>query len=214
MKKILSLALCGVLLLTSLLAFAGCSTEKKIIGTWEATLDMTEFLNEEMALDEGMSEYFTVSDFAFVLHFTFNDDGTYKIAIDEDALAATIDSLKDDLAVGMTEYFEDVIVSSGLSITVEEMLSYSGMDMDELMDESINAEMFDEIVSDFVTEGNYEFSEGNLYTSADFDSEIDKDEYITVAFSGKDIKFVSLVTDEEPDEMTKKLFPMTLKKIG
>ena len=82
MKKIV----CLLLIAAMTLVFVGCGNSKsgdkeKFLGTWRATLDMTDVLNEGLRegiaeSDDEMAAYFTIDRFAFDVVFTFNEDDT------------------------------------------------------------------------------------------------------------------------------------------
>ena len=55
-----------------------------IVGTWEATVDMGDYLNAEMAGEPGMAayaEYFDFSGVEATLSCEFDEDGDYVLTI-------------------------------------------------------------------------------------------------------------------------------------
>ena len=128
MKKILSLVLIGAMLLTALLSFTGCGSDAdKILGTWETTWDMSDMLAKEVAGEE-IAQYMQIKDFAVVMRFTFNEDGTYKMEVSEESIKAAFETLKGQFVEGMTAYMEDMLADSGLNMSVEEALALSGIE--------------------------------------------------------------------------------------
>ena len=53
MKKILSLVLCVVLVVSMMFTMTGCFLDEqgKYIGTWKGTIDLTDIMNEELDND-------------------------------------------------------------------------------------------------------------------------------------------------------------------
>ncbi len=214
MKKILSLVLIGAMLLTALLSFTGCGSDAdKILGTWETTWDMSDMLAKEVAGEE-IAQYMQIKDFAVVMRFTFNEDGTYKMEVSEESLKAAFEALKGQFVEGMTAYMEDMLADSGLNMSVEEALALSGIDMDAIIEESFTEDMLDDVVDEFVSDGEYEVKDGKLYTF-DKGESLDENEYIRYEFSGKELVFSELVSDEDHSaEAAEYLLPLTLKKVG
>ncbi|MBQ8746431.1 MAG: hypothetical protein IJZ08_01015 [Clostridia bacterium] len=214
MKKILSLVLIGAMLLTALLSFTGCGSDAdKILGTWETTWDMSDMLAKEVAGEE-IAQYMQIKDFAVVMRFTFNEDGTYKMEVSEESLKAAFETLKGQFVEGMTAYMEDMLADSGLNMSVEEALALSGIDMDAIIEESFTEDMLDDVVDEFVSDGEYEVKDGKLYTF-DKGESLDENEYIRYELSGKELVFSELVSDEDDSaEAAEYLLPLTLKKVG
>ena len=214
MKKILSLVLIGAMLLTALLSFTGCGSDAdKILGTWETTWDMSDMLAKEVAGEE-IAQYMQIKDFAVVMRFTFNEDGTYKMEVSEESLKAAFETLKGQFVEGMTAYMEDMLADSGLNMSVEEALALSGIDMDAIIEESFTEDMLDDVVDEFVSDGEYEVKDGKLYTF-DKGESLDENEYIRYELSGKELVFSELVSDvDDSAEAAEYLLPLTLKKVG
>ena len=214
MKKILSLVLIGAMLLTALLSFTGCGSDAdKILGTWETTWDMSDMLAKEVAGEE-IAQYMQIKDFAVVMRFTFNEDGTYKMEVSEESIKAAFETLKGQFVEGMTAYMEDMLADSGLNMSVEEALALSGIDMDAIIEESFTEDMLDDVVDEFVSDGEYEVKDGKLYTF-DKGESLDENEYIRYELSGKELIFSELVSDEDDSaEAAEYLLPLTLKKVG
>ena len=214
MKKILSLVLIGAMLLTALLSFTGCGSDAdKILGTWETTWDMSDMLAKEVA-GEDIAQYMQIKDFAVVMRFTFNKDGTYKMEVSEESLKAAFETLKGQLAEGMTAYMEDMLADSGLDMSVEEAFGLSGIDMDAVIEEAFTEDMLDDVVDEFISDGEYEVKDGKLYTF-DKGDDLDEDEYIRYELSGKTLVFSELVSDDDDSAAASEyLFPLTLNKVG
>ncbi len=61
MKKTASILFVIAIMACMIVTMSGCSEQQKIVGTWETTIDMTDFLNksinrEHYVLDEECKE--------------------------------------------------------------------------------------------------------------------------------------------------------------
>ena len=211
----------GILLIAAMvLAFAGCGNSKasdkeQFVGSWKATLDLTDVLNESLKegiaqADADMADYFTVDRFGFDVIFTFNDDDTYSSKIDEATLEKSTAAMKAGLKDGLTSYFEDMVAEMGLDMSVDKLLDASGFSLDELLDEALPADLFDEVLDEFRLSGKWKAKDGKLYTTESVNDDIDDSGYELYEITSAGIK-LSLVDDSE-DEAG--VFPMLLTKIN
>lgn len=217
MKKCLSIALCLGLVLTMLFMFTGCNEQKKFVGKWESEIDMTDFFNEGMGLDDEMAEYVVIEDFEIVMQLIFNSDGTYKRTVDEDSLEDTLKDAKEDLKDGMMDYFEAYLEDTGLNMSVDELLKASEVDLDELVDEALGEKVLDKMVDDMTDEGNFEVKDGKLFMSDDLDHEIDEDVYETYELNGDELKLIESVggdDDEDLKDLADELYPMVFERVN
>ena len=211
----------GILLIVSmLLAFAGCGNSKsgdkeQFVGTWKAELDMTDLFNEglkqEIAQeDEEMASYFDIEHFGFTVIFKFNEDDTYTTEIDDASLNASMDAMKACVRDGMMAYFEDMIAEYELDMSVEDMLEASGISIEDIIEEGLSADMFDDVLAELEMHGNWKAENGKLYTTETVNDKIDKNSYELYEITSEGIK-LSLV---DPTEDETGIFPMLLKKVG
>lgn len=213
MKKLFVRVICLVMILSMVTLVSGCSSEQdKFVGTWQAEVNMADFFNEGVGEDEEMAEYLSVDEFILVLQMSFADNGTYKMTVNETAAAEALESLKEDLKSGMQKYFESVIAESGLSMSVDEMLSLSGTTMDALLEEALGEELLDEMISEMTSEGNFEAEDGKLYLSDGLEYGVDKNIYETYEISEDEMKWLESVGSEDEEGMDD-LYPLTFKKV-
>ena len=209
MKKWLVLIMCAFLMFAG---FSACSdsgakeneenkqtiTNKDLIlGKWEAEIDMTEMMKDILASDESMGEFIKVSDFKMKLLFTFNENSLMKLEVDEATLSESFDKFFKGMKQSMYDYFETMIKDGKLDMTVEELLTKSGLDLDVLVEEMSGAAMkamkFDEMSYDCYYEVRY-----NRLYSYDTAGEKNNDEYIEIEFPDEDtLKFVSVNTEDK-----------------
>ena len=217
MKKCLSIALCLGLVFTMLFMFTGCNEQKKFVGKWESEIDMTDFINEGMGLDDEMAEYVAIEDFEIVMQLIFNRDGTYKRTVDENSLEDTLEDAKEDLKDGMMDYFKAYLKESGLNMTVDELLEASEVDLDELVEEALGKKVMDEMVDSMTDEGNFEVKDGKLFMSDGLDYEIDEEVYETYELNGDELKLIEAVggdDDEDLKDLADELYPMVFERVN
>lgn len=216
MKKCLSIALCLGLVFTMLFMFTGCNEQKKFVGKWESEIDMTDFFNEGMGLDDEMAEYVAIEDFEIVMQLIFNSDGTYKRTVDENSLEDTLEDAKEDLKDGMMDYFKAYLKESGLNMTVDELLEASEVDLDELVEEALGKKVMDEMVDSMTDEGNFEVKDGKLFMSDGLDYEIDEEVYETYELNGDELKLIESVggDDEDLKDFADELYPMVFERVN
>ena len=213
MKKHFSITLCIAMIFAMLVTLSGCGEKEseKFVGTWETELDMTETINEGFSEDAEMAKYLKVDDFKLTMVFTFHEDGTYKIDMDEEAFNNTYNGLVQSFKDGMKAYLEAPAKKEGLEISADEVLKLSGTTMDALVNESLDKNTLMESFSGIKTEGKFDAEDGRLYTTDSKTSEINKEEYESYEFiSDSELKLVEPVGSD--DEDLNELYPLTLKK--
>lgn len=199
----------SVLLLTLCLLLSGCgkSDKDKFVGTWSADVDMTDILNETLAEDPETAAYFNIDSFGMTLLFTFEADGSYKIAADEDAFADACNGLIDTVTEGAKRYLEDTAKAEGLDMTADEMLGIMGLSMDDFMGEMLDRDDLKELLADVEDSGKYEVKDGKLYTT------LDENDYIAYKFvSDTELQFTEMGGEDASDEELQALLPLTLLK--
>lgn len=210
MKKTFALVL-SVLLLVGLLAGCG-GADKEIVGTWETSLEMANYLNEEFEA-EGMQDYLNVSTFAVVMRFTFNQDGTYSCEADQAAFEQTVEGLKEEMKAGFVKYAEDMIADAGMDMTAEELFAQMGTSLDDLINDSFSAEDLSDVTDMAAAEGNYETKDGKLYLSDGKEYQVDPEIYEVYTIEGDKMTFVESVGGDADDDMAE-LYPLEFQRVG
>lgn len=207
MKKTLAF-LMALMMLTGLLS--GCGGDKAIVGTWEAKVEMVEQMRQEIE-SMGMSDYVKLDSYAAVVHFTFNDDGTYSYKADRDALEQALEGLKKALKDGLIAYAEEMIAAEGLEdITPEEVYAAAGTPLDEMIDDAYTDADLDDMVEELSAEGNYKTKDGKLFLSDGLDHIPDDEVYHNYTIDGDTLTLLDAVGQDDDLDM----YPMELKKIG
>lgn len=212
MKKLL----CVVLSLVLALSMIGCggSDAEKIIGTWEGEMDAAELLNAGMDTgDESMSEYIHADSFPVVWQFTFNEDGTCRLAIEEESFKESFNAYLETFKAGLTKYLEDMLAEMGMEMSVDELLTQMGGSLDDLVAETLNDEMIEEAMGDMVSEGKYKVEDGKLFLSDSLDEEINENVYVTYELDGKNLTLLESF-GEALEGLEDMIFPMELEKVN
>ena len=184
----------------------GEKVEKKtdaelIVGTWEATVDMGDYINAEMAGEPGM-EYFDFSGVEATLSYEFDEDGDYVLTI-----SMNKEMVEKVFRNAMQKILEEAAAAEGY--TPEELAAEEGMTVEELLDaameESFDAENF---FGDETERGSYEIKDGKLYIF-DRGDELDEDDYFEYKLKGDKLTLVAEYEDGElSDESEAELYPM------
>lgn len=116
-----------------------------------------------MGSDQELMQYFTIKDFSIKLALTFNEDDTYKLAVDEAAMGQSLDNILADFKEGATRYFEDLIAESGQEMTVDEALSAMGLTMDDFMDQLFSKEDMMSSLGEMESSGTFQAKGGMIY---------------------------------------------------
>lgn len=213
MKKIMKRILCLTAILVMMTMLTACGEQDKFIGSWKAEVNMAQYIMERMVEeDPEVAEYFDIDDFTLVLQMTFNDDGTYETIADEEAAKEAFAGLQQDFKDGMTKYLEDMIKTSGLDMTVDDVLAASETTLDEMVEESFGESVLDEMTAEMKAEGNFEVKEGKICMSDGLEYAVDEKVYDTYEISGDELKLLESFGMEEEDDLSE-LYPMTFKKV-
>lgn len=219
MKKTISLILSAILVL-SLIVMSGCGDSnsttaaldpaKAIIGTWDAEVDFTDYFTR--ILEESSEiEDIDIDDVKLSVVFTFKDDNTYTIKLNEDKIDDELEDLASKLRDWFIEYLEKYIEENDLGVSVDELFEAMNTTKEEFLEENFNAETFKSGMGEVSGKGKYEVKDDKIYTTDDEDDEFDEDNYTT--FEMKSDKELKLLKDYGDDEDTSNMmYPITLYK--
>ena len=189
MKKFFALIMALVLAL-SLVACGEKNDNKKLMGTWTYTVDMTEMMNQEMAASLELEELTVGADFGMDLVLTVADDGAYSLAVDT---AATGDSLNAYLQALTPALIESMYASAEQQgVSREEFdagLAESGMSAEELVSAILGAfdlgTLLESMLGDeagAIDSGYCTAKDGKLYMAATAE-ELANADYVTYTFN-------------------------------
>ena len=210
MRKNIAMLLCLVMVLS--VALCGCSSEADaLVGTWTATIDLADALNEELAADEEIGPYIQVSSFSLVYTMTFTSEDTYSMTVDETALSGEFEAMKAEVEAGLYSYLDAMIEAEGLSMTADELLALSNMSMADLLDEALSEDMITGLVDELNMEGNFEAKDGKLFLSDGLEYSVDQTMYELYTLAGSTLT-IDAGTASGADEMSQYIFPMVFTK--
>lgn len=214
MKKAVKFA---ALIMALLMVFAcvGCAQatdQEKMVGKWTFELDFTDFVNGNMEDSlETMGEFakdFEVDEYILYLEIVFNEDGTYKLELDEKESKEFIDDYAEKVSEAYEKMLEKVVIAQTGATTLEEALVAAGKTKAEYNE--MVAENVKKVVDEFVgmqedeieniadecdIEGKYEAKDGKLYLTDDVDDSADKDDYVEYQLSENALKLTNPAKD-------------------
>lgn len=193
--------------------YVSTADERALVGEWKATVDMTDYLQEELNSIPEFGTYIEVTDFSFDVTYKFNDDFTYSRTVDEDSVDRAIENLKGDMKNAINAYAEEAIRQNGLNISPETMFALSGTSVDEIVEESYNEELIAEMKEDLFSEGNFEAEDGKLFTSDGVDYMPDPNTYETYELTDNQLVLTN-ATGSDLDEEDLAAYPMTFEKVA
>ena len=203
MKKLLAI----LLTLAMLLGLAACGSsgsaaKPTIVGTWKGSMDMGAVL--EMALQMEIDEPISCS-----MIYTFKEDGTTSVSVDEDSLADMMEALTDVVIGMMGEMF-------GEEFDFEAMLEEEGMTEEEFREQIMASMNLEDMMGNMSVEnGYYKYEDGKLYNAAtkeDLENP-EKLPCIHVTLKGNTMTFTDIEQDgESAAEIMPDMFPMVFTK--
>ena len=203
MKKLLAI----LLTLAMLLGLAACGSsgsaaKPTIVGTWKGSMDMGAVL--EMALQMEIDEPISCS-----ITYTFKEDGTTSVSVDEDSLADMMEALTDVVIGMMGEMF-------GEEFDFEAMLEEEGMTEEEFREQIMASMNLEDMMGNMSVEnGYYKYEDGKLYNAAtkeDLENP-EKLPCIHVTLKGNTMTFTDIEQDgESAAEIMPDMFPMVFTK--
>lgn len=206
MKKVISLLLVLVLCLS--LCACGSSDKDKLVGSWSATLDVADMVNESISsADATMGEYVKVDSMEIKFDLVFNKDDTCAMSVDEDHLKAQLEDALDVMMDGTLAYMEAMFAQQGLEMPIEEILQLAGVTEEDLRNELAASMDVSEMFEDVNFEGNFKAEGGKLYMSTSLDEEVDETVYETYKLDGD-----KLTIDTGNGEDIE-FFPLTFERV-
>lgn len=160
MKKLIALLLCLVMVMGLMTACGDSSSEKGIVGTWTATVKLTDL--EGMDDTEGMEEYFDFDKMTITVNLKFAKDGTYALSFDQKSvdklvsqMTAGVEKLLNEMAKEMNMTAKDILDMYGVS-SVSEFVEASGMleEFDELKETQTGEYTWDEATGVLTMDGD------------------------------------------------------------
>lgn len=179
MKKLIAMLLC-VLMVMGLMTACG-SSEKGIVGSWQATVKLSDM--EDMGDMEGMEEYFDIDKMTLTVNLKFAKDGTYTVAID----SKSVDKLADQMTKGMEKLIADMAKEMGM--TTKDILELSGASSVKEFVKTSMMEEFEELTEGKTGEYTWDEATGVLTMDGDETDATLKGSTLTVDLDGMKLTF-------------------------
>ena len=187
------------------------ASRESLLGSWEGSIDITTYLNEQMAT-AGLGDYFVFSDMTMSVVMTFTEEGETTLAVDKDSVNDLMDSLLEQMKGGMNTMLQDLLDSYQIDMTVDEYLQASGTTLDELLEDSMDTAMSDDLFEELEQEGYYSIEDGLLFIADEKDEKMADDE--ANPYTIEDGVLTIEVSEENEDaEYASFMFPMVLTRV-
>jgi len=220
LSKITAFILCAMLMLS--LCGCGISDGEKFVGTWEATIDMTEQTVSSLEAEMGeYMAYFDFSDLYAVMTYEFKEDGTYSMTVrfTDESVENFNTVYEAGLIALMNDSFAEEAEASGLSMEEYEaaFLEENTITIAEYVEAYIASIMADFDVQESMAssdcEGMWKALAGKLLFTNGTDEEFSELNYDSYEELTEDsFKLVGQFTDGEEDDTG--LYPMLFKRIA
>lgn len=208
MKKLLALLLALVMILSMAFVLTGCDKDEDddeeggskkvtIIGKWEAEVDMTDAINEALAVsfgDSDVKEYITASSFKVTMVLEFTED-ELTVSCTEDSVEDAMEQLVKDFKKGMKKYFEDLLNENNIDMTVDQFIAQNTIydTLDEYVDSIVENNLdLDSMMPEQTNE--YKLDGDKLYGAIET---VDSEGYVKIELSAETLKFVEIVVDND-----------------
>lgn len=179
MKRILALILSILLLCATL---AGCGTKGKLVGTWQADIDLAELM-ENIIGGQWISESYEVSSFSVTLELTFRKDNTFVLAPSQESLNVATEKVMQNLEQTILNNLQAQLDTLGGDVDLQALLEITGVNPDLLMEEfrrNFQDKGFAQSLADSCSlTGWYKISGDKLYLSETEDIDKDTCPYVT-----------------------------------
>ena len=210
MKKHTVKLLALLLALAMMLSLAACGSEqKKLVGTWEGTLDLASAYNEAMSAEAIVDQYLTIDELNIVVLMTFREDGTYDMTVTDESIDNVMVHLREVFKQGIGEYLMMILGEDVDGMTLDEVLEMLEFDLDAMVEESITPEMIEELSSELTASGTFSAEDGKLYMSDGFG----EGEVATFDFYSLEGDTLTLESSGVADESTEMMYPMVFRRV-
>ena len=220
MKHVKSFALC-LLALVLVLALVGCGGGKSDLpGTYRIELDLASAMSSAMT-QLGLAEE-DLADLTLIVPYTLtlNEDGTFTMVADKDAIASSLHAYLQGCSSAIEEVLYKTAEESGLSredfdaafeqSTGSSVSDYVAEQLSQLDEEELLSSLEEDDDS-----GVYKAADGKLYFE-DQEADFSEDNYVSYTLEDGKLTFTSVTGDtlelQELSEMADDLFPMVFTK--
>ena len=186
-----------------------------LVGTWTASMNLAEMMNKGLQQDEtGMFSDVHLSDVFVDLVMTFNEDGSYTVDADQEALKAALRQISEELLPVMKEFMMGMLSAfseNGEEVTEEQALEMLEIESWDELTEQMMAE-FDEDQNQFSGSGMYKLEGDRLILSEGEGAPIDENaEALIITMGSGEFTIVS-VENATDEGITEEMLPLVFKK--
>jgi len=183
--------------------------EDSLVGKWEGEMNLGAAM-DAMLTGEVLFSYCDFDDLAVTMTFTFDDDGTLEIEVDEDSCKDMVDDIVDIVMDGIEEYLD----ANGATW---DDVGATKSEMREAMMEQFSEDAIMEMAESMAGSGYYVAVDDRIYTAEDEDDledEVDEDSsYMEFSLKGDKLTIKDIVDDGESiDDYIPGMMPITLKR--
>lgn len=214
MKKItkLTVLLLAMVMVLSLCACGGNDAGKALVGTWALDCDLADAMSDELGSDYADFN----APLKLTLLFDFNEDGTYKMYIEESSFVESFNSWVDAFLDYSVEMTYDIFEAQGMSReeTDEVVMQNFGMSVEEYMRETVASSLdASDLARSVESTGTYE-TKGNKLYLAEGSSKIDEHYYdiFTVNGNALTLELPDGVDESEAEIIPGLSYPLNLQK--
>lgn len=212
-------SICFLLILVMATALlAGCGEKKKLMGTWECTVDASHLAKELLDAQE-IGEDFEIPGFSVTARLTFLKDNTFRLELEKKKLEAAVAALEECLAKGLVDALQAKLTEQGVQIDIEELLQHSGLEQDALtqkLTEAFDENAFLDALSERLTvDGYYRVKGEKLLFCQDAETKL-KDVYTAYILEENVLTFQETVGENSfiSDNLFFGTTPMKFTKVG
>lgn len=165
MKRIIAV----LLTLMMALGLTACGSDNaQVTGTWKWNCDITELFQEGVNQGAGMDLSVDAAvEMVFVL--ALNEDGTYTLSVDREALAGSVRSYLDAMVPVAVEMVYQQLEDQGMNrADIDEAMEAEGVTVEEYVQQMLDAMDVDQMVDGLEDEsesGYFRAAKGKLYFS-------------------------------------------------
>ena len=185
-------------------------------GSWQTTMNLSEFLTTELCEYEALQMGILVTDFYATLNMEFHADGTYRAWVDTQSIDESMAELKEILRELLWQDVEMLYVDPESELTLEEVLKKEGVDPDKDLEEVCQHLLSEGYVGQLQgridREGRFEILENELYLSKDINEDPDRKSCDIVELYENELTFVENYGAEDFEGYL--LYPLTLERVG
>lgn len=189
---------------------------RQLLGTWQAQVDLSEFLTTELSEYELLSMGMLVTDFVVTVSMEFREDGTYRVWVDKDTIDASFETLMESIHELVWQDVEMMYMDPETDKTLEEQLKENGVDPDkdveEIRDQLLTEGYVSKLQSRIDREGKYELIENELFLSDSKDADVDKNYFDVIEMRSGILTFVDSFAEEDFEGFL--LYPLEFHKNG